>query len=80
MLSTFPGQVHPIALNRKNALFAGHDAGAENWAVIASLIETCKMNAVDPHAWLATTLTSIAGGHMQSNIADLMPWNYTAKV
>ncbi len=38
------------------------------------------MNAVDPHAWLATTLTAIAGGHMQSNIADLMPWNYAAKV
>ena len=34
--------IRPIALNRKNALFAGHDAGAENWAVIASLIETCK--------------------------------------
>ena len=41
----------PIALNRKNALFAGHDAGAENRAVIASLIKTRKMNAVDPHAW-----------------------------
>jgi transposase len=40
----------PIALNRKNALLAGHDAGAENWAVIASLIETCKINGVDPHA------------------------------
>ena len=40
--------IRPIALNRKNALFAGHDAGAENWAVIASLIETCKLNGVDP--------------------------------
>ena len=46
----------------------------------AELIETCKMNAVDPHAWLATTLTAIAGGHMQSDVADLMPWNYAAKV
>ncbi|MBU1316308.1 MAG: IS66 family transposase, partial [Alphaproteobacteria bacterium] len=45
--------IRPIALNRKNALFAGHDAGAENWAVIASLIETCKLNGVDPYAWLA---------------------------
>ncbi len=35
--------IRPIALNRKNALFAGHDAGAKNLAVIASLIETCKM-------------------------------------
>jgi transposase len=36
--------IRPIALNRKNALFAGHDAGAENWGVIASLIETCKLD------------------------------------
>ena len=47
--------IRPIALNRKNALFAGHDAGAENWAVLASLIETCKLNGVDPYAWLAAT-------------------------
>jgi transposase len=40
----------PIALNRKHALFAGHDAGAENWAIISSLMETCKMNGVDAHA------------------------------
>src|SRR6185437_13622863 len=42
--------IRPIALNRKNALFAGSDGGAEHWAVIASLIETCKLNSVDPHA------------------------------
>lgn len=78
--NTVERTIRPIALNRKNALFAGHDAGAENWAVIASLIETRKLNALDPHAWLTTTLTAIAGGHMQINIAELMPWNYTAKV
>ncbi len=69
-----------MALNRKNALFAGHDAGAENWAVIASMIETCKMNGVDPHAWLTTTLTAIAKDHKQSNIQDLLPWNYAVTV
>jgi transposase len=37
-----------IALNRKNALFAGHGAGAANWTRIASLIETAKLNGVDP--------------------------------
>ena len=72
--------IRPIALNRKNALFAGHDAGAENWAVIASLIETCKLNAVDPHAWLTSTLSAIAGGHKQSRITDLLPWNHAATV
>jgi hypothetical protein len=78
--NTVERTIRPIALNRKNALFAGHDAGAENWAVIASLIETCKMNSVDPHAWLANTLTSIVQGHKQSQIDDLLPWNYAIKV
>jgi len=42
--------IRPIVLNRKNALFAGHDEGAQNWACIASLIETCKLNGVEPQA------------------------------
>ncbi len=61
-------------------LFAGHDSGAQNWAVIASLIETCKLNSIDPHDYLANTLTAIVGGHKQSHIADLLPWNYAARV
>ena len=68
--------IRPIALNRKNALFAGHDAEAQNWAMIASLIETCKLNAVDPHARLTNTLKAIVNGHKQSNIDDLLPSNY----
>jgi transposase len=70
--------LRPIALNRKNALFAGHDAGAENWATIASLIETCKLNAVDPLAYLTCTLSAIVNGHKQSQIYGLLPWNYRA--
>ena len=41
-----------IALNRKNALFAGHDEGGRNWGRIASFIETCKLNNVEPYAYL----------------------------
>jgi hypothetical protein len=78
--NTVERTIRPIALNRKIALFAGHDAGAENWAVIASLIETCKMNGVDPHAWLSATLTAIVQGHKQSQIHDLLPWNYAVTV
>ena len=51
----------PIVLNRQNALFARHDAGAQNRAMLASLIETCKLNAVDLQAWLDT----YASGHRQ---------------
>ena len=48
-----------IALNRKNALFAGHDVGAENWACLASLVETCKLHGVDPQAYFADVLTKL---------------------
>jgi transposase len=72
--------IRPTGLNRKNALFAGHDAGAENWAVIASLIETCKLNAVDPYAWLAVPLHAILGYHKQSRINELLAWNYATDV
>ena len=70
--------IRPIALNRKNALFAGSDGGAENWAIVASLIETCKLNGVDPQAWMADTLTKIVSGHLNSQIDDLLPWAYAA--
>jgi hypothetical protein len=41
--------IRPLALTRKNALFAGSDRGGEHWAIIASLVETCKLCGVDPH-------------------------------
>jgi transposase len=66
--------IRPIALNRKNALFAGSDGGGEHWAVIASLIETCKLHGIDPHAYLADVVTRIVNGHPNSAIDDLMPW------
>ena len=43
---------------------------------MASLIETCKLNSVDPHAYLRETLTTIANGHPASRIDDLMPWPF----
>ncbi len=68
--------IRPIALNRKNALFAGHDEGGIAWGRIASLIETCKINGVEPFAYLEATLTAIANGHPQSRLDDLLPWNF----
>lgn len=72
--------IRPIALNRINALFAGHDAGAQSWAVIASLIETCKLNGIEPHCYLSGVLTAVAGGHKQTDINRLLPWNYVNHV
>jgi transposase len=70
--------IRPLALNRKNALFAGSDGGAEHWAVIASLIETCKLLGVEPHGYLADVITRIVNGHPQTRLDDLMPSAYPA--
>jgi hypothetical protein len=67
-----------MALNRKNALFAGSDGGAEHWAVIASLIETCKLIEIEPHGYLADVITRIINGHPQSRLDELLPWAYPA--
>jgi hypothetical protein len=72
-------RIRPQALTRKNALFAGHDEGGRTWARIASVIETCKLNGVEPYAYLRDTLTAIANGHPAARIDELMPWNYPAK-
>ena len=69
--------IRPIALNRKNALFAGHDEGGIAWGRIASLIETCKINGIEPFAYLKATLTAVANGHPQCRIDDLLPGNFT---
>jgi hypothetical protein len=71
-------QIRPIALTRKNALFAGHEVGAENWALLASLIATCKMSDVNPADYLATTLRALLDGHPRSRIDHLMPWAASA--
>ena len=68
--------MRPIVLSRKNALFAGHDAGAANWACIASLIETAKLNRVDPQAWLASTLEKLVNLWPMARIDELLPWAY----
>jgi transposase len=57
-------------------LFAGSDGGAEHWAIIASLIETCKLNDVDPLRYLTVVLTRIVNGHPNSEIDQLLPWAY----
>lgn len=50
------------------------DSAAENWVAVASLIKTCKLNAVDPQRYLAQTLIRLVNGRQNSRIDDLMPW------
>lgn len=64
------------AMNRRNALFAGHDEGGRNWARFASLIGTCKINGVEPYGYLVDLFTRLASGHPDKDIDALMPWAY----
>ena len=72
--NTVERSIRPLALNRKNALFAGSDEGGDNWAVIATLIENCKLSSINPHSWLTETLTRLANGHPANRLSELMPW------
>jgi transposase len=62
------------AMTRRNTLFAGHDDGARCWARFASLIGTCRMNGVEPYAYLRDLYTKLANGHLEKDINALMPW------
>ncbi len=66
-----------IALGRKNYLFVGSDAGGKAAAIAYTLIETAKLNAVDPQAWLADTLARIPD-YKITKVDDLLPWSWRA--
>ena len=69
--------VRGITLGRKNWLFAGSDTGGDTAAAIFSLIETAKLNAIDPEAYLCSVISQIAD-HPVKKIAQLLPWNWAA--
>jgi transposase len=71
--------IRPLVLNRKNALFAGHDQGAENWACVASLTETCKLNGVEPQAYLTDILTRLVNLWPASRLDELLPWAWATE-
>ena len=68
-----------VAVGRKNWTFAGSDAGGHRAAAVYTLIETCKMNDVDPQAWLADVLARLPD-HPANKVADLLPWNWKANL
>ena len=63
-----------IALGRKNYLFAGSDLGGERAATMYSILQTAKLNELNPETYLRDTLDRIANGHPISQINELMPW------
>jgi transposase len=70
--------IRPVALGRKNHLFAGSDGGGSRWAMLCSLIETCKLNGVEPYAYLHDVLRRMVDGHPINRLDDLLPWNWKA--
>ena len=68
--------IRPVALGRKNHLFAGSDGGGVRWAILCSLIETCKLNNVEPFAYLRDVLQRMMDGHPINRLDELLPWNW----
>ncbi|MGI4795731.1 MAG: IS66 family transposase [Janthinobacterium lividum] len=66
--------IRPTALGRKNSLFAGSDGGANRWTIVTSLVETAKLNNVEPFAWLHESLTMMVNGHPANRLNELLPF------
>jgi len=77
--NTAERSLRAVALGRKNYLFAGSDEGGERAATMYSLIGTCKLNSIDPEAYLRHVLTHIAD-HPIHRIEELLPWNVAAEL
>jgi hypothetical protein len=72
--------IRPIALGRKNALFAGSDGGVRHWAIVTSLIATAMLNGVEPLAWLANVLERMVSGRTKAHeLERLLPWAWRAE-
>jgi transposase len=78
--NTVERAIRPIALGRKNALFAGSDGGARHWAIVASLVATAKLNGVEPLAWLTDVLERMVSGRIKAHeLERLLPWSWKAE-
>ena len=77
--NTVERTIRPVALGRRNYLYAGDDGGAETWAVLASLLMTARLNDIDPFAWLSDVLERIVSGQVKAHeLHRLLAWNWKA--
>jgi transposase len=69
--------MRPIALGRKNSLFSGSEGGAESWAILASILNTAKLNGIDPQTYLCDVLERIVSGRTKNHqLHELLAWNW----
>ena len=77
--NTVERTMRTIAQGRHSYLFAGSERGARNWAILASLLTTAKLNGLDPLTWLSDVLERIVSGRTKSHqLHELLPWNWQA--
>ncbi len=77
--NTVERSMRPIALGRKNSLFSGSEGGAESWAILASLLNTAKLNGLDPQTYLCDVLERIVSGRTKNHqLHELLAWNWKA--
>jgi transposase len=75
--NTVERAIRPHALTRKNSLFAGSDGGARHWSIAMTLIQTAKLNGIDPMAWLTDVLERVVSGRTKAHeLHTLLPWNW----
>ena len=68
-----------VALTRKNFLFLGSKAGGARAAILYTVLESAKLNGLDPEAYLAGVITAMAAGHAITRLDALLPWNWPAQ-
>jgi hypothetical protein len=77
--NTVERAIRPVTITRKNALFAGNDSGGRHWGIIATLVQSAKLNGVEPLAWLTDVLERMVSGRTkQHELETLLPWNWKA--
>ena len=77
--NTVERAIRPVTITRKNSLFAGNDNGGRHWAIIATLVQSAKLNGVEPLAWLTDVLERIVSGRTKRHeLETLLPWNWKA--
>jgi transposase len=75
--NTVERAIRPVTITRKNALFAGNDSGGRHWAIIATLVQTAKLNGVEPLAWLTDVFERMVSGRTKRHeLETLLPWNW----
>jgi transposase len=71
--------IRPIAIGRRNSLFAGDEGGGETWAVLSTLLNTAKLNGLDPETWLTDVLERIVSGSTTNDrLRELLAWSWKA--